>query len=73
MKVSKYLLQVMQVSLHGNGTGGAKNAQRRGSIGTRAEYRVLKAAEEAMVDVLSHSGKGRGRPCARRRIGNRGP
>jgi predicted TIM-barrel fold metal-dependent hydrolase len=60
MKVWKDLLEGLQVSLRGTGRGGAKNAQRRGNIMTRAYCRVLKAAEEARIDVLSHSGRGMG-------------
>jgi hypothetical protein len=40
MTVAKDLLQ-------GIGLGGAKNAQRRGNIMTRADGRVLKVADEA--------------------------
>jgi hypothetical protein len=35
--------------------GGAKDAQRRTNIRTRASCRVLKAVDEGGVDVLSHS------------------
>jgi predicted TIM-barrel fold metal-dependent hydrolase len=60
MKASKELLEGLQVSLRGIGLGGAKNAQRRGSILARAYCNILKATEEARIDVFSHSGKGRG-------------
>jgi hypothetical protein len=60
MKVAKDLLQGMQVSVRGIGMGGAKDAQLRGNIRTRTDGRVLKAAEEARIDVLRNSGKGRG-------------
>jgi hypothetical protein len=60
MKVAKDLLHGLQVSVCGIGLGGAKDAQLRGNIRTRTNGRVLKAAEEAGIDVLSHSGKGRG-------------
>jgi predicted TIM-barrel fold metal-dependent hydrolase len=60
MEVAKDLFLGLQVSFRGIGLGGAENAQRHGNIRTRAYGRVLKATEEAGVDVLSHSGKGKG-------------
>jgi hypothetical protein len=60
MEEAKDLLQGSHVSLRGFGLGRAKDIQRRGNISTRANGRVLKAAEEAGIDILSHSGKGRG-------------
>jgi hypothetical protein len=60
-EIAKHLLfQGMQVSLRGICMGGAKYTQRRGNIGTRADCRVLKVAEEAEVEILSHLVKGRG-------------
>jgi hypothetical protein len=57
----------MHVSVHGGCLGGAKDAQRRGDIGTRANGRVVETAQEARVDVLSHPGKEEGGDamCAR--------
>jgi hypothetical protein len=60
MEISKDLVEDLHANLRGIGMGGAKSAQRRGNIRTRGDCRVLKAAEEAGVDVLSHAGKGRG-------------
>jgi hypothetical protein len=48
MKVSKDLLQGVQVSASGGCLGGAKIAQRRGNIGTRAYGRVLKTAQKRL-------------------------
>jgi hypothetical protein len=44
MEVSKCVLRGLQVSLREIGMGGAKDAQRRGNIGTRAYCRVLETA-----------------------------
>jgi hypothetical protein len=71
MDVSKYLLQSMQVGVRGRCLCGAKNAQRRGNMGTRANGRVLETAREAGVDVLGHPVKGV-KSCARGRRGSRG-
>jgi hypothetical protein len=60
METSEYLLEGMQVSVRGGCLGGAKDAQRRGNIGARADGRVLEAAHEDGVDVLGHPGKGGG-------------
>jgi hypothetical protein len=46
------------VCVRGGCLGGAKDAQCRGNIGTRANGRVLETAYEAWVDVLGHPGKG---------------
>jgi hypothetical protein len=55
------------VCVRGGCLGEAKDAHRRGSIGTRANGRVLETTQEAWVDVLGHPGKGGGGEvmCAR--------
>jgi hypothetical protein len=45
MEVSKYLFQSVHVCVRGGCLGGAKDAQRRGNIGTRANGRVLETAQ----------------------------
>jgi hypothetical protein len=55
----------MHVSVRGGGWGGAKDTQRRGDIGARADGYVVETTHEAEVDFLSHSGKGGGAMCAR--------
>jgi hypothetical protein len=67
MGVSKEVLQGLKVIVRGGCLGGAKDAQRRGNIGTRANGRVLETAQKAGVDVLGHPGEGGVKSCARGR------
>jgi hypothetical protein len=60
------------MSVRGGCLSLAKNAQRRENIGAREDGRVLETAQEAVVDVLGHPGKGGG-ACVRDRRGSRGP
>jgi hypothetical protein len=60
MEVPEYLFQGIQMSVRRGCLGGAKDAQRRGNIGARADGRVLETAHETWVDVLGHPGKGGG-------------
>jgi hypothetical protein len=65
MEIAKDFLQGLEVGLRWMGVGGARSAQCRGNIGTRADCRVLKSTEKVGVDFLSHPGEGIEAMCAR--------
>jgi hypothetical protein len=58
MEVSEDLLHGLHVGVHGGCLGGAKDAQRRGYTGARADGRVLQTAQEDELDVLGNPGRG---------------